>query len=166
MGICYSHFIWHLQDRKSFKSLYICNIFLHSPLKLEFTCYRTFVFPSINHVRLLQIILLCRGTCYECLWCFKCSLSSQLCIWCSFLSYEDLIRYELFYVQRQDIWSLHVRDRLYKPLHCVPCRYSPFMCRCFVLPSISDGIPLLKNATLALSRYFYFVCVQRGVYFD
>ncbi|ONK76668.1 uncharacterized protein A4U43_C03F30780 [Asparagus officinalis] len=55
---------------------------------------------------------------------------------------------------RQDLRSPNATDRIYRTLNYAPCRYNRFQCYCFGMPSFSDGIPLLKNTTLALSRSY------------
>ncbi|ONK59570.1 uncharacterized protein A4U43_C08F7820 [Asparagus officinalis] len=55
---------------------------------------------------------------------------------------------------RQDIWILHVSDRIYRPRQRASSRYNLFTCHCFVMPSFSDALPLLKNTALALSRSY------------
>ncbi|XP_010942788.1 mechanosensitive ion channel protein 2, chloroplastic [Elaeis guineensis] len=55
---------------------------------------------------------------------------------------------------RQDVWSVHVLDRIYKPMLTLPCEYNIFMCQSFAIPSSANGIPLLKSTTLALTRSY------------
>ncbi|XP_026659764.2 mechanosensitive ion channel protein 2, chloroplastic isoform X2 [Phoenix dactylifera] len=56
--------------------------------------------------------------------------------------------------KQQDVWSLHVSNRIYKPMLSIPFRYNVFMCRSFAIPSSANGIPLLKSTTLALTRSY------------
>ncbi|KAG1342158.1 mechanosensitive ion channel protein 2, chloroplastic [Cocos nucifera] len=54
----------------------------------------------------------------------------------------------------QDVWSLHVSDRIYKPMLSFPYRYNVVMCRSFAIPRSANDIPLLKSTTLALTRSY------------
>ncbi|XP_072979921.1 mechanosensitive ion channel protein 2, chloroplastic-like isoform X2 [Typha angustifolia] len=53
---------------------------------------------------------------------------------------------------RQDIWSLHVADKICTPMLYVPYRYNTSMCRSFSFPCSSNEIPLIKKTTLGLTR--------------
>ncbi|KAG1366921.1 mechanosensitive ion channel protein 3, chloroplastic [Cocos nucifera] len=52
----------------------------------------------------------------------------------------------------QDVWSLHVSDRINKPMFLIPYRYNVFISRSFAVPSSVHEIPLLKSTSLALTR--------------
>lgn len=75
--------------------------------------------------------------------------SSEMKSWCHLPSVSFSS-----YASRQDIWSLHVSDKIYKPMLMVPYRYNVFMCRSFAMPSSGHEIPLLKSTTSALSRSY------------
>ncbi|XP_010938975.1 mechanosensitive ion channel protein 3, chloroplastic isoform X2 [Elaeis guineensis] len=55
---------------------------------------------------------------------------------------------------RQDVWSLHVSDRINKPVLLIPYRYNVFISRSFAVPSSVREIPLLKSTSLALRRSY------------
>ncbi|KAJ6808390.1 mechanosensitive ion channel protein 2, chloroplastic-like [Iris pallida] len=55
---------------------------------------------------------------------------------------------------RQDAWSLHVTDKIYKPLLYDPFRHNCFLCRSFAMPTSANEITILKNTTLGLTRSY------------
>ncbi|KAH0449829.1 hypothetical protein IEQ34_020521 [Dendrobium chrysotoxum] len=58
------------------------------------------------------------------------------------------------YLQRQNVWSLHVSGGIYRRTNLSTYSYNCFICRSFNLASIARDIPNLKSSTLALTRSF------------
>ncbi|WOK95445.1 mechanosensitive ion channel protein 3, chloroplastic-like [Canna indica] len=56
------------------------------------------------------------------------------------------------YSLRQDAWSLHISDSIYKSRVCIPNRCNILKCRSSTLPNSGHVVPLVRNTTLALSR--------------
>ncbi|XP_058069326.1 mechanosensitive ion channel protein 2, chloroplastic-like isoform X3 [Magnolia sinica] len=57
----------------------------------------------------------------------------------------------------QDAWALHLSDTLHRPIHCFPSRYNIFVCRSFLTPGRANEAPILKAATLALTRSYKYL---------
>ncbi|WOL20379.1 mechanosensitive ion channel protein 3, chloroplastic-like [Canna indica] len=53
---------------------------------------------------------------------------------------------------RQDVWSLQVSDRIYKPIFCISYKYNVFKCQSSALSSSSHVMPLLRNTSMTLTR--------------
>ncbi|KAL0907105.1 hypothetical protein M5K25_025648 [Dendrobium thyrsiflorum] len=58
------------------------------------------------------------------------------------------------YLQRQNVWNLHVSGGIYRRTNLSTYSYNCFICRSFNLASIARDIPNLKSSTLALTRSF------------
>ncbi|XP_028552720.1 mechanosensitive ion channel protein 3, chloroplastic isoform X2 [Dendrobium catenatum] len=58
------------------------------------------------------------------------------------------------YLQRQNVWSLHVSGGIYRRTNLSTYSYNCFICRSFNLASIARDIPNLKSSTMALTRSF------------
>ncbi|XP_058069325.1 mechanosensitive ion channel protein 2, chloroplastic-like isoform X2 [Magnolia sinica] len=56
-----------------------------------------------------------------------------------------------------DAWALHLSDTLHRPIHCFPSRYNIFVCRSFLTPGRANEAPILKAATLALTRSYKYL---------
>ncbi|XP_058081758.1 mechanosensitive ion channel protein 2, chloroplastic isoform X2 [Magnolia sinica] len=57
-------------------------------------------------------------------------------------------------LKRQDAWSRHLSNNIHRPLHSVSSRYNVFMCRSFFIPGQANETPILKAATVALTRSY------------
>jgi hypothetical protein len=55
---------------------------------------------------------------------------------------------------RQDAWSLHLLSSVHGPICPVSSRCNVFLCRSVLVPGGGNEIPLLKSATVVLTRSY------------
>ncbi|KAH7673520.1 MscS family membrane protein [Dioscorea alata] len=56
---------------------------------------------------------------------------------------------------RQGVWNLRVSKKIYKSMHHLSPKNNVFICRAVVVPSFGNEIPIVKSATVALTRSYH-----------
>lgn len=57
--------------------------------------------------------------------------------------------------QQQDSWRIWLSNSLYRPIHSVPYRNNAFRCHAFQVPGKVFELPVVKAASIALTRFFF-----------
>ena len=63
--------------------------------------------------------------------------------------------YKYFVLQRQVLGNFRVSKKISKSMHRLSPKNNVFICRAVIVPSFGSETPIVKSATVALTRYLY-----------
>ncbi|KAA3457396.1 Mechanosensitive ion channel 2, chloroplastic-like protein [Gossypium australe] len=74
-----------------------------------------------------------------------------------FMMFEESLFFVLSFLpwfQQQDSWRIRLSNSLYRPIHSVPYRNNAFRCHAFQVPGKVFELPVVKAASIALTRSY------------